>query len=95
MDARRIIRKDAKLATETPIYDRVQNASHTLGALLMDVSRAQWLAVNAGHTIRLAKEHGAASALIEAEFAARDAMQQSNSLLARVKIALNALELPL
>ncbi len=80
---------------EKPIYDRVQDASADLGEVLMSVSRAQWLVASAGRNIRLARVKGTTTAISEAEFSARDALQQANTLLARTRIALNGLELPL
>ena len=81
--------------TEKPIYERVENAAHVLGDIQMHLSRAQWLATTAAYNLRTAKRAGTASAVVEAEFAARDALQQANNLIAHVRFAFVRLELPL
>jgi len=80
---------------EKPIYERVEEASHTLGDLQMNLSRAQWLMTNAAHNIRLAKRGGTATDVVEAEFAARDALAQANNLTAHIRFAFLRLDLPL
>lgn len=84
-----------RATTGKELYDRVQTGAHTLGTIQMNLSRAQWLLTNAAHNMRLAREGGTATDVVEAEVAARDALQQSANLTAHVRAAVIHLDLPL
>jgi hypothetical protein len=83
------------MMAEKNIHNRVESAAHELGGILMNLSRAQWLATTAAYNIRMAQRNGTASDVAEAEFAARDALQQANNLISHVRFAFNRMELPL